>query len=237
MELVSAKDGRRTPVVLFATPCFEKAVSLEYHSSMMATLIECSRQGIAMGEHHVAGLQFVEIARNQIVHYFLTSDEGFTDLFFIDSDEGWDPKVIPRFLAYPHGVVCGLYPQKCDPPKFHDSALTGKIDVHGLFESREAPTGFMRVRREVFERMDAEFPELHAQVGTPFGWTHTPYFQRGPTKYGVIGEDIFFSRQLEAMGESIWIDSDVDFKHRGSQCWSGNFYDHCVQNGLLRKSA
>jgi hypothetical protein len=56
-------------------------------------------------------------------------------------------------------------------------------------------------------------------------------------KYGWSGEDMFFCRQLVAMGEYAWIDSDVTFTHRGSKAWKGNFYEHCVSTGLLKKGA
>lgn len=233
MELVH-KDGRQS-VVLFATPSFEKAVSLDFHNSMLATVSECVRRRIPFGTRILSGNQFIDFARNELVDYFLHSPEGFTDLFFIDADEGWDASVIPRFLDAKQGVVCGLYPKRCDPPTYHQGALTGHIE-DGLFQALEAPAGFMRIKREVFARMDNAFPGLSKDVGNPFCWPHTPYFQRGSTKHGVIGEDIFFSRQLIEMGEYLWIDSDVNFTHRGSNAWKGNFYDHLKATGLLRSA-
>jgi hypothetical protein len=95
----------------------------------------------------------------------------------------------------------------------------------------------MRIKREVFARMDAAFPELEALTKQAFAWPHTPYFQRGNTTYGLVGEDIFFCRQMIAMGEHVWIDSDMDFTHRGSKAWKGNFYDHAVSTGLLKREA
>jgi len=226
-------------VVLFATPTFEKAVSVDYHESMLQTQIECMKHRIPWGNRLIAGNQFIDIARNSLVDYFLTSEEGFTDLVFIDADQGWDAKAIPRILSYKQGVVAALPPKKCEEPSFHSNAITGRMDREtGLFQAEEAGTGFMRIKREVFERMDSAFPELHAMVEPQLGWPVTPYFQRGNTKYGGwLGEDIFFCRQLRAMGEYIWIDSDMTFTHRGSKVWKGNFYEHCVATGLLKKSA
>jgi hypothetical protein len=220
--------------VLFATPTVDKTLSVDYHTSMLGTVAMCHRHKIACDSRIIAGNQFIDDARNALVDHFLKGD--FTDLFFIDADEGWDPKVIPRFLDYPQGVVCGLPPKKCDPPTFHSNALTGHIE-NGLFQALEAGTGFMRIQRSVFERMDKAFPELKEATKGEFPWTHTPYFQGGNTRYGVIREDIFFCRQMVAMGEHLWIDSDVDFTHRGSKAWKGNFYDHCVSTGLLKRTA
>lgn len=219
--------------VLFATPTVSKELSVDYHVSMLSSVGELMRAGVPWDTQIIAGNQFIDDARNALVHYFLTSDAHFTDLFFIDADEGWDSKTVLRFLKYPQGVVCGLPPKKCDPPTFHSNALTGRIES-GLFQAKEAGTGFMRIRREVFERMDNAFPELAQATKGEFPWTHTPYFQGGNTRYGVIREDIFFCRQMCAMGEFVWIDPDVTFTHRGSKSWKGNFYDHCVSTGLLK---
>lgn len=220
--------------VLFATPTFEKAVSVDYHTSMLDTVTECVKHRIAFGSRLVAGNQFIDVARNKLVDYFLNSDEGFTDLIFIDADQGWDAKVIPRILSYKQGVVAALPPKKEETPTFHDNALTGRIE-NGLFQALEAGTGFMRIKREVFDAMDKAFPELKEMIHAENGWPNTPYFQRGNTKYGGwLGEDIFFCRQLIAMGEFVWIDSDVTFTHRGSKVWKGNFYEHAVATGKLQ---
>jgi hypothetical protein len=233
MELV-ATNGGQAPVVLFATPTFEKSVSVDYHASMLDTQTECVKHRIAFGSRLIAGNQFIDVARNTLVDHFLNSEDHFTDLVFIDADQGWDAKAIPRILSHPQGVVAALPPKKCEEPSYHSNAITGKIE-NGLFQALEAGTGLMRIKREVFERMDAAFPELKQMIDKENGWPHTPYFQRGNTKYGGwLGEDIFFCRQLIAMGEFVWIDSDVTFTHRGSKVWKGNFYEHAVSSGLLK---
>jgi hypothetical protein len=203
---------------------------------MLETQAECVRHRIAYAHRVRVGMQFIDLARNELADYFLKSPALFTDLFFIDADQGWDAKAIVRMLSYPQGVVAALPPKKCDPPTFHSNALTGVID-DGLFQALEAGTGCMRIKRSIFERMDKAFPELQEKVGGPFDWPHTPYFQTGMGTYGWCGEDMFFCRQLVAMGEHLWIDSDVTFTHRGSKAWKGNFYEHALSTGLLKKGA
>jgi hypothetical protein len=231
MELVT-KDP--TPVVLFATPVHGGWVSMDYAACMFATQAEMARRRIPCAVRMIAGRYWTDIARNELVDYFLKSDLGFTDLFFIDADEGWDEKVIPRFLRYRQDVVAGLPPKKCDEEQYHSNAITGVIE-DGLFQALEAGTGFMRIRRSVFERMDKAFDFKPLMEGEA-GWPHTPYFQSGNTPYGRIGEDIFFCRQMCAMGEFVWIDSDVNFVHRGDKAWQGNFYEHAVKTGMLVKA-
>jgi hypothetical protein len=128
-----------------------------------------------------------------------------------------------------------LPPKKCDEPNFHSNAMTGRMSrTHGIFEAHEAGTGFMRIKRSAFEKLDKAYPELKtADRESP----DTPYFQSGIIDGGFMGEDIFFCRRWVGMGEVLWIDADVTFTHRGSKAWKGNFYDHCISTGLLKKAS
>ena len=221
------------PVVLFATPTFDKSVSVDFHTSMLGTYARLWKAGIPCDSHIVAGNQWVDSARNEAVDYFLKSPEGFTDLVFIDSDQGWDPAVIERIVRDKHQVVSALPPKKSDPVTYHMNGLTGVIEGH-LFQSIEAGTGLMRIKRDVFARLESQHPDLSALLQGQFPWAHMPYFQSGNTKYGRLGEDVFFCRLLREIGEFIWIDSDVTFTHCGQKRWKGNFYEHCVATGLLK---
>lgn len=216
--------------VFFATPTLEKNVSVEFHKSMLESIVVCVKHRIAFQAEVHAGLQFIDLARNRLVDHFLKSDA--TDLLFIDADQGWDAAVLPRILRYEEEIVCGLPPKKCDPPTFHSNALTGVMQ-NGLFQSLEAGTGFMRIKRSVFAKLDRAYPELKTADREN---KEIPYFQTGIRKGGFLGEDIFFCRQWVGIGEYLWIDSDISFTHQGSKTWKGNFYDHAVQNGLLKTS-
>ena len=222
--------------VVIATPTFDKSVSVDYVVSLIGSVAECAKHGIEVQLRIIAGNQFIDLARNACVHYFLHETKA-TDLLFIDADQGWDPLVIPRVLGYEQAIVGGLPPKKCDPPTFHANALTGVIE-DGLFESYECGTGFLRIKRSVFEKIDRAYPELKSIDPTI---KEIPYFQTGFRNgeiipdTGFLGEDMFFCRLWMHIGGSIWIDSDITFTHRGSKAWRGNFYEHCVETGLLIK--
>lgn len=216
-------------MVVFGTPTYDKAVSLDYHQSLIETIFLLTQANVSWSTHVVAGKCFIDLARNEIVDAFLKS--GATDLFFIDADVGWDAQTIGRMLAHAAPIVAGLVPKRdaeCEA-MYHQNALTGVLK-DGLFEAKEAPTAFMRIKRGVFERLDEAYPELKTADRE---FAHIPYFQSGIKKGGFVGEDIFFCRQWCALGESIWIDPDITFSHRGSKVWKGNFYDHMVATGLL----
>ena len=226
--------------VLFATPTYDYQCSVDFTSSLMASAIYLTSKGIDTRAKFVAGLCFIDLARNDLVKNFLATDA--TDIFFVDADVGWDYRVVERFLHYKQFIVAGLVPKKWakdagDQPPFHDNAITGKME-DGLLESFEAPTAFMRIKRQVFEILDAAYPH-YKDFGTMD--RGTAYFQSGYVKdpetgkVSFMGEDIFFNRQWCRLGERIWIDPNVHFAHRGSNAWAGNHLDYCLEIGKLTK--
>lgn len=190
-----------------------------------------TRAGVSWSLGVIAGNIFIDRARNAIVDQFLQSEA--TDLIFVDADVGFDPMVLGRVLHSKHAIVAGFVPKRKGDNNYHSNGLTGVID-EGMFQAWEAPTAFMRIKRSVFSRLKEAYPEDETLIGKDFGWPHFPYFKMGETKYGVIGEDMFFCRQWRELGEYIWIDSDITFAHRGDKVWKGNFYEHATETGLLR---
>lgn len=215
-----------------ATPSYSGQLCCEYQHSMAATLGELFNQNIRLQQQVKSGNPFVDRARNELVSAFLAS--AATDLLFIDDDVGWDARAVTRVLSYSQEIVAGLVPKR-DPTNesdFHQNALTGLMQ-DGLFQSLEAPTAFMRIKRSVFEKLDRAYPHYKTMDSAS---RDIPYFQTGIYQGGFVGEDIFFCRQWCALGEFLWIDSDISFTHRGSKVWRGNFYDHAVKTGLLKTS-
>jgi hypothetical protein len=219
--------------VFFATPTYDYRFSAEYMSSMMMTCIHLTHLKVEVQAQIVGGLCFIDLARNKLTKGFLDSD--CTDLFMIDEDVGWDYKAVKRFLDYPQEVVAGLVPKKVEGEQFHDNALTGEIE-NGLISSLEAPTAFIRIKRSAMEKYAKAYPE-HADYYTldtgPAHWQTG--FSRNPEngKMDFRGEDIYFNRLWCAMGEKIWIDPQVEFTHRGSRVWKGNFIDHAMAKGTI----
>lgn len=202
--------------VFIATPTYDEWVSMEYTSSLLETGIRLEQAGIGVYHAIAPGNPFLDLSRNSLVDKFLASDAD--DLLFIDADVGWDPKIVTRVLSYPQEVVGGLVPKRNQDldGDFHMNALSGRMSPEGLFEAKEIPTAFLRIKRTAFNKLQK------------------PYFRIGSNPKD-FGEDIYFCRRWCETGESMWIDSDITFTHRGGRAWKGNFYDHCIENKLLIK--
>lgn len=211
--------------LLIATPTYTREVCVEFLGSAFATAQDMTLRGIKTQLHVLSGMPFIDLARNRIVDHFLHKTDA-SDLLFIDADQGWDYKAIPRLLNYTQEIVIGLPPCKTNDTSYCcTGAMTGVIE-DTLFQCLEGPTGFMRLKRSVFAKLDKAYPELKPVKGV------VPYFQ--VRDGGSLGEDMFFSRLWAGIGEFFWIDSDITFTHRGSKVWEGNFYDHAIRTGVLR---
>jgi hypothetical protein len=203
--------------VFIGTPSYAKELSVDYVRSIVDSAILLTANGIPMTHYVLAGSPFIGKARNDIVDAFLKSNAS--DLLFVDADVGFDAKILTRILNHKEEIVGGLVPKRDSERSdvYHQNAMTGVIK-DGLFQSLELPTAFMRIKRSAFEKIDK------------------PYF-RAESSEDAYGEDIYFCRKWIAKGEYFWIDSDINFSHCGDHIWRGNFYEHCVSSGLLKKQA
>ena len=211
--------------VYIATPTYDEWVCIEYAASLFESASYLTQSGIGLSHAILPGNPFLDQARNQLVDSFLKSD--CTDLLFVDADVGWDAKALTRVLSYKQEIVGGLVPKR-DAKRddsYHQNALNGKWE-DGLFGCIELPTAFMRIKRSAFDRLAA------MGVGTD----DKPWFKIGSKKED-FGEDIYFCRRWCETGQILWIDSDINFSHRGSKAWKGNFYDHAVKTGMLVRNS
>ena len=97
-------------------------------------------------------------ARNTLVAQFMAS--GFSHLIFIDADQEFDPRDVVRMLHYDKDVLSGACPLKCIPPRYALSLISADFIDGKFVEAYNAGTGFMMIKREVFQKMFKAYPEL-----------------------------------------------------------------------------
>lgn len=231
--------------VVFCTPSLGRSFSVEYLMSAMSTQHLCFANSISQVWRSVGGDPYLAKVRNRMASEFLRNFPTATDLFFIDDDMGWPAEKVIEFLLRPEDIVVGAYPKKRDEPDFpiQLSVTDQKITTKGdLILTDLAPTGFMRVKRVVFERMAAEsgiYTEQDEVLGEVECWD---MFRMGyvdssdmPGRGRWWGEDYFFSARWRNMGGQIWCDPTIPFTHRGGKVWSATFKDYLIDKGVLPK--
>jgi hypothetical protein len=111
----------------------------------------------------------------------------------------------------------------------YDENNTPKVKTDkGLIKLKDAATGFMLIKREVFERMIKHYPELYFQNDLNLDpehekWTYLFFdvmHEKGTQRY--LSEDYAFCRRWQAMGGEVWLDPLVKLDHVGHYTFSGN---------------
>jgi hypothetical protein len=198
----------------------------------------CFAAGLRLDFFFRHGDSLVTRARNDCVAYFLSYPQ-FTHLFWIDADIGYSPEAALRLLRADRDVVAGVYPLKREDwpsdgvpqgttrARFEElyaryTVNTGRlgedvtlvIDADGFMKVREAPTGFMCIRRKVFERLIAAYPELQyvpdwPEGSVPGGAVHYRFFDVtvDPESGRYLSEDYGFCRLWEKIGGEMYVDA------------------------------
>jgi hypothetical protein len=167
-------DALKSMKVMFATPCYISAVSMNYVTSIFELTLHSARFGLQC-ILHMHSESLITRSRNKMVLKFL-SDETLTHLFWIDSDIAFTPQSVCRLLLADRDVAAGVYPMKnfnwpaeglpagTTREQFEDrytqypfnpighgaERVSTYADADGFVEVAEAPTGFMCIKRHVF---------------------------------------------------------------------------------------
>jgi hypothetical protein len=215
--------------VAFATPSLNHSVSMEFFCSSMQTDWLLAAHGYKRSYLNHCGDQFIAKARNKLVNDFLLNHPDIDNFFFIDDDLGWPAEKVLEFCERDEDIIVGVYPKKSDEPDWPVMIAGengGLVEKDGLVRCLRAPTGFMRIKRRVFEGllphaptfMDTNLkgetettPAFMAAGVAPDGWFWT--------------EDYILCQNADASGFEIWCDPDIEFKHRGNKVWTGRLAD------------
>lgn len=176
----------------------------------------------------LSGYCHVDDGRNILVSHFLES--GCDELMFIDADIGWHVEEMVRFVSHDRDVVAGTYPQRSDTGRFPCQYLEGDLraDSAGLLEVKGVPTGFLKIKRHVLERLFGE-----ARQYTEAGRPTAEIFERDVIAGDRISGDLNFCRKWRAMGGKIYVDPELHLQHVGEKTWQGTFGSYLRKlNGL-----
>lgn len=198
---------------------------------MAISLMKLAQQvldyGITIQVSSICGCSVVSRARNLIVHEFLKSN--CDHLLFIDSDMTFEPESVVRLLAFNEDkpIVAGAYEARKEGKIYiiHlDSDPIGNVimDDMGLVRAKRVATGFMMVRRDVFEKLAELHPEWKHKDTNSDG-TLFSFFDFKCTPDGYVGEDFLFCERAIDAGFSAWIDPTIKLGHMGIHEFTSDF--------------
>lgn len=241
--------------VLVATPCYGGSLFYNYVISLIQLIAAANKTGMALEFFFRAGDSLVTRARNDCVAQFL-SEPSFTHLFWIDGDVGFSPEAAMRLLLSDHPVAAGVYPLKrqdwpadgvsegmtreqfdqlCARYPVNAGAEAGgqvdlEVDEDGFMRVADAPTGFMVIKRGVFDLLIEKYPDYRYEPdwpkgNVPEGGVHYRFFDTAidPISRRFLSEDYAFCRLLQNLGQDIYIDANSNLTHMGQKMYGGDF--------------
>jgi len=228
--------------VCFAIPTITGDMRCETMISIMEAVIMCRELGIDTDVLVLANCPVLPVARNTLVAMFL-ADPDATDLFFIDYDVKFNAEAVIQLLRRPEEIIAGAYRVKVDDSTtwaveiHHENGVPcGKVDGDEvLIRADFLATGFMRIKRGVFPKLQAAYPELRYRenvIKTENRKIEEAYDYFAMGVDGVRGryttEDFSFCQRWRDIGGELWVYPNIDFDHIGKKAYKGNYHEWLI---------
>jgi len=271
MEIKVELEKLRKNKLFIATPMYGGMAHGLYIKSSLDLQTTMNKYGIETKFSFLFNESLITRARNYLVDEFLRSDH--THLLFIDSDIHYNPQDVLACMALDKDVIGGPYPKKSinwgnvaqaarSHPNMEPRELeqlvgeyvfnvvkgTKQFTVTEPLEVMEIGTGFMMVKREVFEKMEKEYPMIrykpdHVGQANFDGsrYIHAYFDTVIDTKESIVGggsdrylsEDYMFCQMWRKMGGKIYLCPWMKTQHIGTYAFTGNMPSVAQYTGKL----
>jgi hypothetical protein len=221
--------------VQFALPMYGGICHECVMTSMIKFAIYAQRIGMPFSLDTMINESLIQRARNHLVAKFLENGVA-THLMFIDSDIGFEPDHIFKLLLHDKDIIGGLYPKKALPPDYVVNVSPEAVDengqvksVDGLIPVSRLGTGFMLIKREVFEKHMAAYPQSkftnNIGLDPKFNkWCYT-FFDCWITQdvnREMVSEDWGFTIKSRVIGLQAYADPTIRLNHSGTFVFPGD---------------
>lgn len=230
--------------IVVGTPCYGGMMCTEYTQSLLALKEACLLNNIELTCIFVGNESLVQRARNTIAHHFLAIKDA-THLIFIDADQRFRADDIAKMIMADKALIAGPVPMKginwdrvrkgavLNHPNL--AALTGifnlnKLEGHDMvspdepFQVEHIGTGFMMIRRDVFETL---IPHTHTYTNSggsvPDGTEVYDFFRVQVENGQLLSEDYHFCHEYRKHGGTVWAAPWCELGHFGAYCFSGAY--------------
>jgi len=227
-------DLLRSQRVHICMPCYGGMLTESTFMSYIKWSNTCRQLGLDWTMETMTNESLISRARNTLVAKFLNSPQS-THLMFIDADIGWEPWHLLVLLNRDVDVIGGLYPMKSLPVRWVVNGFEGaETGPDGLQEVSKTGTGFMLVKRHVFEKLQ-DHPAVkpfNNDVGLPKELDQhlRTYYDTAVRENRYYSEDWTFCENWRDIGGKVWIDKRVLLKHTGTYVFDYAAQDQLFQN-------
>lgn len=174
----------------FSMPCHDKRMHCETHLHLSACIRQLEKLGFVCEEARSYAGGICD-ARINAMHEFMKSQNAPEAFVFLDSDLKFSWDAMRRLIFNPYPVAMGIYPIKrlnfervkravesgsknwkfecLDypvnlPAQVRRGEARPDLYPGGYVHVESGPTGFMRIKREVFGRMRIDNPDLQYEI-------------------------------------------------------------------------
>jgi hypothetical protein len=220
-------DFLRTTRAHLAMPCYGGMLTESTFMSYIKSANTARQLGIDWTLETMVNESLISRARNTLTAKFLEMPES-SHLMFIDADIGWEPWHLLVLLNRDVDVIGGLYPMKTMPINWVVNGFNGAEEgTDGLQEVSKAGTGFLLMKKHVFEKMNSHpaVKRYNNDIGLDPKYDQylKTYFDTAVRQNRYYSEDWTMCENWRDLGGKIWVDKRVLLRHTGT-------YTFCQEN-------
>lgn len=240
--------------VFFALPCYDSHVTEPFMMSFLQSCIYFKEIGLKYSVCTISD-SLINRARNNLVAKFMGNPD-FTHMVFIDVDLEFNKEAILKLLWHDKDVITASYPIKeinWDKVKEGSKADIASEDLmefatryvvhmtkpgenqlnidNGAIECYEAGTGFMLIKRQVFDKMFKKYKKLkykddtNSLHGEEINNAYALFNSYVDDDGRFLSEDYGFCRYWQKVGGKIWVDPTINLKHFGRIKYTGKMLE------------
>ena len=242
-------DEPKPPRLMIATPMYGGMCTGHYVTGLLMTVQKMREVGVEVGWVHIMNESLITRARNELARVFL--EQGHDYLMFVDADIHFDGEAVAQLLLADKDIVCGIYPKKeVNWTSVKKAAAAGKSDLEdyagafvfnmagttdaetdetGCIEVRHGGTGFMLIKRGVFDHLKEHVPTYRISTfkDPETGEYQQPlvheYFATSIDEGGaLLSEDYHFCELWRKHGGKIHAHPFIQLRHVGTYVFGGD---------------
>ncbi len=236
--------------VMLATPAYGGQLHIHYVNSLIQNILYLNANGIETQWFFTGNESLIQRGRNTLAHMFLT-DTSHDYLMFIDGDIQFSEDAVYKLIKKDKDLICGVYPKKTLYfDKIKEAAIQGKenfmeygcsfvlntedtdnhlkLNEEGLVDVIHAGTGFMLIKRRVFEKLKPYVGKYRNSViydkdkDTHTMPIHHEFFGVSIRDGLLLSEDWFFCEKWIEQGGKIYVDPSIKLGHVGQFMYYGD---------------
>jgi len=253
MEIKISVEELKKNKLFIATPMYGGMAHGMYIKSSLDLQTMMMRYGVEVKFSFLFNESLITRARNYLVDEFLRS--GCTHMLFLDSDIHFSPQDVVALMALDKDVIGAPYPKKsinwnniADAARKHPDLPANELEnlvgdyvfnvVQGTqrfsvtepLEVMEIGTGYMMIKRHVFDMFREAYPEFrykpdHVGQANFDGsrYIHA-YFDTviDPTSHRYLSEDYMFCQWWRNIGGKVHLCPWMQTQHIGTYPFTGN---------------